>query len=80
MDALFVTIDGGGNLPPALGIAREIVRRGGTARFLGSSPIAASARTRCGWPAPTRPPCVRRETLSSYAIAITAKSCRRPLW
>jgi UDP:flavonoid glycosyltransferase YjiC (YdhE family) len=38
MDALFVTVDGGGNLPPALGIAREIVRRGGTARFLGHEP------------------------------------------
>jgi hypothetical protein len=35
MHALFVTVDGGGNLPPALGIAGEIVRRGGTARFLG---------------------------------------------
>ncbi|GIF59223.1 hypothetical protein Air01nite_53180 [Asanoa iriomotensis] len=38
MDALFVTVDAGGNLPPALGIAREIVRRGGTARFLGHEP------------------------------------------
>ena len=38
MDALFVTVDGGGNLPPALGIAREIVRRGGSARFLGHEP------------------------------------------
>jgi UDP:flavonoid glycosyltransferase YjiC (YdhE family) len=38
MQALFVTIDGGGNLPPALGIAGEIVRRGGTARFLGHEP------------------------------------------
>ncbi len=35
-DALFVTVDGGGNLPPALGVAAEIVRRGGTARFLGN--------------------------------------------
>lgn len=33
--ALFVTWDGGGNLPPALGIAAELVRRGGSARFLG---------------------------------------------
>jgi UDP:flavonoid glycosyltransferase YjiC (YdhE family) len=38
MHALFVTVDGGGNLPPALGIAAEIVRRGGTARFLGHEP------------------------------------------
>lgn len=32
---LFVTWDGGGNLPPALGIATEVQRRGGTARILG---------------------------------------------
>ena len=42
MDALFVTLDAGGNLPPALGIAREIVRRGGTARFLGHEPQRAA--------------------------------------
>jgi UDP:flavonoid glycosyltransferase YjiC (YdhE family) len=42
MDALFVTVDGGGNLPPALNIAREIVRRGGSARFLGHEPQRAS--------------------------------------
>jgi UDP:flavonoid glycosyltransferase YjiC (YdhE family) len=35
MDALVITWDGGGNLPPALGIAREIVRRGGRVRVLG---------------------------------------------
>jgi len=34
-DVLFVTVDGGGNVPPALGIAREIARRGGVVRFLG---------------------------------------------
>jgi UDP:flavonoid glycosyltransferase YjiC (YdhE family) len=32
---LFVTWDGGGNLPPALGIARELQRRGEWVRFLG---------------------------------------------
>lgn len=42
MDALFVTVDAGGNLPPALGIAREIVRRGGNARFLGHEPQRAT--------------------------------------
>lgn len=42
MRALFVTVDAGGNLPPALGIAREIVRRGGTARFLGHEPQRAA--------------------------------------
>ena len=35
VNALFVTWDGGGNLPPALGVAAALVRRGGTARFLG---------------------------------------------
>jgi UDP:flavonoid glycosyltransferase YjiC (YdhE family) len=32
---LFVTWDGGGNVPPALGIAAELRRRGNSARFLG---------------------------------------------
>jgi UDP:flavonoid glycosyltransferase YjiC (YdhE family) len=32
---LFVTWDGGGNLPPALGIAAELTRRGDSVRFLG---------------------------------------------
>ena len=35
MRALCVTLDGGGNLPPELGIAAELVRRGGEVRFLG---------------------------------------------
>jgi UDP:flavonoid glycosyltransferase YjiC (YdhE family) len=32
---LFVTWDGGGNVPPALEIAREVTARGASARFLG---------------------------------------------
>jgi len=32
---LFVTWDGGGNLPPALGLARELARRGHGVTFLG---------------------------------------------
>lgn len=32
---LFVTWDGGGNVPPAVGIARELVRRGHQVKFLG---------------------------------------------
>jgi UDP:flavonoid glycosyltransferase YjiC (YdhE family) len=32
---LFVTWDGGGNLPPALGIAHELMRRGHSVHFLG---------------------------------------------
>ncbi|GAB3257317.1 glycosyltransferase [Nocardioides dilutus] len=34
-DLLFVTWDGGGNVPPATGIARELVSRGHAVRFLG---------------------------------------------
>ena len=34
-DILFVSWDGGGNLPPALGIAHELTSRGHTVRFLG---------------------------------------------
>jgi UDP:flavonoid glycosyltransferase YjiC (YdhE family) len=34
-EILFVTWDGGGNLPPALGLAAELVTRGHTVRFLG---------------------------------------------
>ena len=34
-DLLFVTWDGGGNVPPALGIAAELARRGHHTRFLG---------------------------------------------
>lgn len=34
-DFLFVTWDGGGNVPPALGIAAELARRGHHVRFLG---------------------------------------------
>jgi UDP:flavonoid glycosyltransferase YjiC (YdhE family) len=48
MRALFVTVDAGGNLPPALGIARELERRGGTARFLGHE-IQRSAIERSGF-------------------------------
>jgi UDP:flavonoid glycosyltransferase YjiC (YdhE family) len=34
-EILFVTWDGGGNVPPALGIAQELRRRGHAVRFLG---------------------------------------------
>lgn len=34
-ELLFVTWDGGGNVPPAVGIARELVARGHVVRFLG---------------------------------------------
>ena len=34
-DLLFVTWDGGGNVPPAVGIAQELQRRGHAVRFVG---------------------------------------------
>ncbi len=34
-DILFVTWDGGGNVPPAVGIAEELKTRGHRVRFLG---------------------------------------------
>jgi len=42
MKALFATWNGGGNLPPALAIAREIEARGGSARFIGDARQRAS--------------------------------------
>lgn len=45
-DFLFATLDAGGNLPPALGIARKLVRNGHRVRFLGeqqqAGPIEAA--------------------------------------
>ncbi|WP_320537128.1 glycosyltransferase [Pseudarthrobacter sp. IC2-21] len=42
---LFATLDAGGNLPPALGIARELVNLGHRVRFLGHSRQAAAIGT-----------------------------------
>jgi UDP:flavonoid glycosyltransferase YjiC (YdhE family) len=48
-EVLFVTWDGGGNLPPALGIASELRRRGHSVSFLGHaqqrSAIEAGSRS-----------------------------------
>ncbi|MFC5178566.1 glycosyltransferase [Nocardioides taihuensis] len=41
-DILFVTWDGGGNVPPATAIARELVARGHTVRFLGHAAQVAA--------------------------------------
>ena len=38
---LFVTFDGGGNVPPALGLVRRLVRRGHEVRVMGNSTLAA---------------------------------------
>ena len=37
---LFVTFDGGGNVPPALALVRRLVRRGHEVRVLGHSTLA----------------------------------------
>ncbi|WP_166870890.1 glycosyltransferase [Salinibacterium sp. ZJ450] len=47
---LFVTWDGGGNVPPALGIATELARRGHAVRFLGH-PSQREALTGAGFTA-----------------------------
>ena len=39
-EILFVTWDGGGNVPPAVGIAAELRRRGHRVRFVGHAPSA----------------------------------------
>src|SRR3954470_1273523 len=41
---LLATIDGGGTVPPELGIASELVRRGHTVTVLADPTVAASAR------------------------------------
>ena len=42
----FVTWDGGGNLPPAIGIAQELIARGNEVRFLGYLPQRAAIEAR----------------------------------
>ena len=46
-EILVVTWDGGGNVPPATGIARELVARGHTVRFAGH-PVQRAALTAAG--------------------------------
>lgn len=64
-DILFCTWDGGGNVPPALGIAAELQRRGHHVRFLGygtqraaleKAGFAAASYTRARPWDPLRPP------------------------
>lgn len=43
---VFVTFDGGGNLPPNIGIAEELVSRGHSVRFLGHRSQAAHVQAR----------------------------------
>lgn len=42
----FLTWDGGGNLPPAVGVAQELVARGNEVRFLGYRPQRAAIEAR----------------------------------
>ena len=42
----FLTWDGGGNLPPAVGIAQELIARGSEVRFLGYLPQEAAIEAR----------------------------------
>lgn len=44
-DFLFATLDAGGNLPPAVGIARELLSRGHRVRFLGHPQQSAAIET-----------------------------------
>ena len=45
-DILFVTWDGGGAVPPALGIAQELRARGHALRFLGHAVQAEGLRAK----------------------------------
>lgn len=53
-DILFVTWDGGGNVPPALGIADELTTRGHTVRFVGHPRQTASLESTGVEVAPSR--------------------------
>ncbi|HEX5088052.1 MAG TPA: nucleotide disphospho-sugar-binding domain-containing protein [Nocardioides sp.] len=64
-DILFVTWDGGGNVPPALGIARELQARGHSVRFLGHAG-QASALTAAGFEVEPTVHARRFEILSGY--------------
>lgn len=67
-DILFVTWDGGGNVPPSLAIARELQRRGHAVRFLGH---AAQAERLAGAGFEVEP--------NSHARAFTAQEQHSPL-
>ena len=54
---LLAVIDAGGTLPPALGVARELVRRGHTVEVLGDPTTERSARAAgCGFTSWQRAP------------------------
>ncbi len=75
---LLAVIDGGGTLPPALGLAGELVRRGHAVEVLGDPTAEASARAvGCGFTAwPTAP---RIETIADQTALIRELESGNPL-
>ena len=57
-EILFVTWDGGGNVPPALGIAGELAARGHSVRFVGHARQRASLEA-SGFEVAPSPSCSR---------------------
>lgn len=72
-EILFVTWDGGGNVPPAIGIATELKARGHTVRFLGHArqqPALANAGFEVA-PGPHTRPFSALENNSPFALIAT---------
>ena len=71
-------IDGGGTLPPAMSLARELARRGSAVDVLGEPTAETSARTAgCGFaPWPTAP---RLETIADQTALIAELETGSPL-
>jgi MGT family glycosyltransferase len=75
---LLAAIDGGGTLPPALGLAGELVRRGHSVEVLGDPTVEKSARAAgCGFTAwPTAP---RIDTIADQTALIQELESGTPL-
>jgi MGT family glycosyltransferase len=75
---LLAVIDGGGTLPPALGLAGELVRRGHSVEVLGDPTAEQSARAAgCGFTAwPTAP---RLDTIADQTALIQELESGHPL-
>jgi UDP:flavonoid glycosyltransferase YjiC (YdhE family) len=75
---LLAVIDGGGTLPPALGLAGELVRRGHSVEVLGDPTAEESARAAgCGFTAwPTAP---RIDTIAEQTALIQQLESGNPL-
>jgi len=68
---LFATWDGGGNVPPLLGIAAELQRRGHTVRVVGHERQAAAITELDFTPYPTARPFTSQRNNSPWALAAT---------